>query len=80
METNSNTSNNPFEVGDLALHINNQLDARPVEAVEGDKIRLRIGSLVTEPIPASNYHRIPAKPFRRAGGGPVDFPRRRRPA
>lgn len=52
---------NPFKVGDLALHKSNDLDARPVEAVEGSKIRLRIGTLVTPPVPASNYVRIPAR-------------------
>ena len=52
---------NPFKPGDLALHKNNQLDARPVEVVEGDQIRLRIGSIVTDFIPASNYIRIPKK-------------------
>lgn len=50
---------NPFKPGDMALHINNQLDARPVESVEGDTICLRIGSIVTEPVPASNYVRLP---------------------
>lgn len=49
---------NPFQPGDLALHVNNQLDARPVETVEGDSICLRIGTVVTPPLPASNYHRI----------------------
>ncbi|MDP9820421.1 hypothetical protein [Nocardioides massiliensis] len=51
---------NDFQPGDMALHVNNQLDARPVESVEGEFIRLRIGSLVTDPVPASNYHRIPS--------------------
>lgn len=52
---------NEFQPGDRALHKNNQLDPRPVEAVEGDTIRLRIGSIVTDPVPAENYHRIPMK-------------------
>lgn len=52
---------NPFQPGDWALHVSNTLDSRPVASVEGDMIRLRIGSIVTDPVPASNYHRIPTK-------------------
>lgn len=48
-----------FQPGDLADHKSRQLDPRPVESVEGDFIRLRIGSLVTDPVPASSYDRIP---------------------
>lgn len=52
---------NPFQPGDLADHKSGQLDPRPVESVEGEFIRLRIGTLVTDPVPASNYRRIPCK-------------------
>lgn len=48
-----------FQVGDLAEHKYQELDARPVASVEGTKIRLRIGTLVTGPVPMSNYRRIP---------------------
>lgn len=61
MTETSTTTSNEFERGDLALHKNNQLDARPVECVEGDKIRLRIGTLVTDPVSAKNYHRTPGR-------------------
>lgn len=44
-----------FKVGDLALHKNNQLDSRLVAAVEGKNIRLQIGTIITDPVPASNY-------------------------
>lgn len=47
-----------FKPGDMALHKSYSLDARPVESVEGNKIRLRIGDIVTDPVPASNYVRI----------------------
>lgn len=49
---------NPFQPGDWALHVNNQLDAREVCAVGGDMIRLRIGESVTPPVPASNYVKV----------------------
>lgn len=44
--------------GDLAHRKNSDLDARPVEAVipgRPRQITLKIGSLVTPPIPASLY-------------------------
>lgn len=41
--------------GDLAVHKALDLDPRPVAAVEGEMIRLQIGGLVTEPIPAAAY-------------------------
>lgn len=44
--------------GDRALHRSNSLDARPVEAVEGKMLRLRIGTMVTDPVPASNYWNV----------------------
>lgn len=47
-----------FQPGDLADHKSGSLDPRPVESVDGDFICLRIGSVVTEPLPASNYRRI----------------------
>lgn len=50
---------NRFQVGDMADHKSGPLDPRPVEAVDGRFIRLRIGSVVTDPVPASNYRRIP---------------------
>lgn len=50
---------NRFQPGDLADHKGGHLDPRPVESVEGNYIRLRIGSVVTEPVPAANYRRIP---------------------
>lgn len=53
------TTANPFQPGDLADHLSGRLDPRPVESVEGAFIRLRIGSVVTDPVPASNYRRIP---------------------
>lgn len=59
--TTSTTQSNGFQPGDMALHKNNQLDARPVESVEGDTIRLRIGSVVTSPVPAANYTRVGAR-------------------
>lgn len=46
---------NPFQPGDMALHKNNQLDAREVAYVGGSLIRLRIGDLITEAVPADNY-------------------------
>lgn len=49
---------NPFKPGDLADHKFRDLAPRPVESVEGDMIRLRIGTLVTDPVPAANYDRI----------------------
>lgn len=52
-------SANPFQPGDRALHKDGHLDSRPVESVHGPYIRLRIGSVVTDPVPASNYRRIP---------------------
>lgn len=52
-------TDNPFRPGDLADHLSGQLDPVPVESVDGDTIRLRIGDLVTEPVPASDYRRIP---------------------
>lgn len=44
-------------VGAMALHLGNQLDARPVAAVspDGRRIRLQIGSLATTWLPARNY-------------------------
>lgn len=51
---------NPFKVGDFAEHKYRDLDARRVESVEGGTIRLLIGTLVTDPVPASHYRRIPA--------------------
>jgi hypothetical protein len=51
---------NPFKPGDRALHRSGTLDSRVVESVEGDMIRLRIGDLVTEPLPARRYRRIRA--------------------
>lgn len=58
-----------FKVGDLALHKNNRLDARPVAAVEGDMIRLQIGTIVAGPFPAANYHRISSPDDQAAAGG-----------
>lgn len=52
---------NPFQPGDRALHKSGSLDSRPVEAVEGSMIRLRIGTLVTDPVPAANYIRVPRR-------------------
>lgn len=51
---------NPFQPGDMALHKNNELDARPVEGVAGSWITLRIGSMVTAPVPAANYVKVGA--------------------
>ena len=47
----------PFKPGDMALHKNGQLDARPVHGVstDGSLITLRIGDHVTDPLPAENY-------------------------
>lgn len=56
-QTEAGTTN-PFEVGDMALHVGNHLDARPVAGVEGDTIRLQIGTLITEPVPAANYTKV----------------------
>lgn len=50
---------NLFQPGDRALHKSGTLDSRPVESVEGNMIRLRIGTIVSDPVPASNYTRIP---------------------
>ena len=50
---------NQFQPGDYADHKSGTLDPRPVESVEGDTIRLRIGTVVTDPLPAANYRRIP---------------------
>lgn len=47
-----------FEVGDRALHKNNQLDSREVVAVRGGFIVLRIGTLNSGWVPADNYDRI----------------------
>lgn len=52
-------SKNQFKPGDWASHKYRDLDAREVKFVEGDMIRLRIGTLVTDPVPAENYRRIP---------------------
>lgn len=52
---------NPFKPGDLADHVSGNLDPRPVESVEGDSIRLRIGTLVSPLYPAKNYRRIPQR-------------------
>lgn len=44
--------------GDMALHKNGELDPRPVEDVLPGTpmlITLRIGTIVTEPIPARQY-------------------------
>lgn len=49
-------SGNPFQVGDRALHKNNQLDSREVVAVVGDQIVLQIGTVRTDPVPAENYY------------------------
>ena len=51
-----------FQPGDRALHKNNQLDSREVVEVIGTKITLRIGTVVTDPVPMSNYWRIPKRP------------------
>lgn len=50
-----------FQPGDRALHKYRELDSRPVESVslDGKMIRLRIGTIVTDPVPAANYRRIP---------------------
>lgn len=50
---------NPFQVGDYAEHKTRDLDAREVAAVEGPYLRLQIGDLVTEPVLAAYYERIP---------------------
>lgn len=50
---------NPFKPGDMAVHKSNTLDARPVESVDGDNIILRIGTVLTPPLPHTNYRRIP---------------------
>lgn len=44
-------------VGDRALHVGNHLDSRPVAEVSDDRtqIRLQIGTLITDWLPASNY-------------------------
>jgi hypothetical protein len=44
-------------VGDMALHKSNTLDPRPVAEVDhaARTVRLAIGSVVTAPIPRSNY-------------------------
>lgn len=52
-----------FQVGDYADHKYADLDPRPVVAVEGTKIRLQIGTVITDPVPMSNYRRIPARTF-----------------
>jgi len=45
------------KVGDRALHVGNHLDSRPVAEVSDDhtQIRLQIGTLITDWLPASNY-------------------------
>lgn len=45
------------EVGDLADHKTRLLDPRPVAEVsaDGKRIRLAIGNVLTEWVPASNY-------------------------
>lgn len=52
-----------FQPGDLAEHKvrDGILDPRPVHAVSanGRWLKLLIGSHVTDPVPASNYRRIP---------------------
>lgn len=53
-----------FKPGDMALHKSNTLDARPVESVEGRMIRLRIGSVITDPIPAANYWNVTTGDFK----------------
>ena len=50
---------NPFKPGDRALHRSGRLDSRVVVDVDGGTIRLRIGNLVSDPVQAANYHRIP---------------------
>lgn len=55
---------NPFRRGDRALHKSNQLDSRPVAKVEGNKIYLQINTLVTDPVPASNYIRVATPSYR----------------
>lgn len=48
---------NPFRVGDRADHWSGRLDPRPVVAVKRSRIRLQIGALVTDWIPANLYTR-----------------------
>jgi hypothetical protein len=48
---------NPFEIGDRALHRNNQLDSRPVIGVLGDEIAIQIGTLGAW-VTAEDYERI----------------------
>lgn len=57
---------NRFKPGDLADHKSGRLDPRPVESVIGNSICLRIGTVVTDPVPASNYRRIPRPTTRKA--------------
>lgn len=49
-----------FKVGDLADHRSGTLDPRPVEEVseDGKSIRLRIGTIVTDWLPAKNYKNL----------------------
>lgn len=51
-----------WRVGDRALHVGNHLDSRPVAEIldGGRRLRLQIGDVVTDPVPAANYLRIPA--------------------
>ena len=53
---------NPFRIGDRADHKSGTLDTRPVVAVKGAKIRIGIGTLASDWLPAANYRRIPG-PF-----------------
>lgn len=50
-----------WQPGDRAAHKYQDLDSRPVVSVSENRrwITLRIGSIVTPPVPSSNYRRIP---------------------
>lgn len=52
-------ADNPFQVGDRALHKGGHLDSRPVAEVDGLRIRLEIGDVPDVWVDAWNYERIP---------------------
>lgn len=49
---------NPFKIGDRALHLNGKLDSRPVIGVLDDEIAIQIGTIGAW-VMAEDYERIP---------------------